>query len=91
MARIAVSQGGSSALAAGRRPDLTVCRSSMIIEVGHSQRSWREEQVGLPGERVCGTVLHRVGSAAVVTTFWRPPSMTEPHFHEFGPLNPATT
>lgn len=63
----------------------------MIIEAGHPQRSWREERVGLPGERVCGVVLHRVGSAAVVTTFWCPPGMTEPYLHEFGPLYPVAT
>ena len=63
----------------------------MIIEAGHPQRAWREEQVGLPGERVCGVVLHRFGPAAVVTTFWCPPGMTAPYLHEVRPLYPMAT
>ncbi len=41
-----------------------------------------EEQAGLPGERLCGALLHRFGEDAVETELVAPAGMERPYIHE---------
>ena len=41
-----------------------------------------DEQPGLPGERVCGALLHRFGDDGVETELLQPPGMERPFIHE---------
>ena len=41
-----------------------------------------EEQAGLPGERLCGLLVHRFGDDTVETELLQPPGMDRPFIHD---------